>query len=178
LNEYPLSNFTDQPPGFQRAPLALGALGTDSIFACPARNADLLLAKYTPTYTYEFNDETAPSFFPPGALNFPQGDSHFIELEYLFDLSAFGITPTFNSDQQQLSDTMINYWTQFAKTGTPNSSDEGDDQQEGNNESGIPHWPSYNATAKFISLVSPTPKLESDSSFDADHKCSSFWNTF
>jgi para-nitrobenzyl esterase len=178
LNEYPLSNYPP-PPGYSvSAPLALGALGTDLLFVCTARNADLSLSRYARTYTYEFHDETAPSFFPPGALNFPLGDSHVIELEYLFDLSAFGITPTFNSDQHQLSDTMINYWTQFAKTGTPNSSDEGDDQQEGNNESGIPHWPSYNATAKFISLVSPTPKLESDSSFDADHKCSSFWNTF
>jgi para-nitrobenzyl esterase len=106
-NVYPLSNYIGQPPGLQRAPLALGALGTDIVFACPARNAALLLSKYTPTYTYEFNDETAPSFFQP--LSFPLGDSHFIEVQYLFDLSAIGITPTFTSDQQQLSDTMISF---------------------------------------------------------------------
>jgi hypothetical protein len=30
----------------------------------------------------------------------------------------------------------------------------------------------------FESLVPPTPMPESDASFDTDHKCSSFWNTF
>jgi len=84
----------------------------------------------------------------------------------------------FTPEQQQLSDTMIGYWTQFAKTGNPNSSDERENRQEGNEEAGIPNWPSYKATTQFISLVSPTPRPESDSSFDADHKCSSFWNTF
>ena len=102
LSEYPLSNYPP-PQGYSvSAPLALGAVGTDWFFVCTARKADLSLSKYVPTYTYEFNDETAPSFFPPGALNFPLGDSHFIEVQYLFN---FG-TP-FNSDQQQLSDTMI-----------------------------------------------------------------------
>jgi para-nitrobenzyl esterase len=171
--EYPLSNYPP-PAGYSvSAPLALGALGTDQIFVCPARNADRSLSKYVPTYTYEFNDKNPPFFFPPTALNFPLGDAHFVEIAYLFNTGL-----PFTLNQQQLSDTMINYWTQFAKTGNPNSSDEGDNQQEGNNEAGIPHWPLYRATAQFISLVSPTPKTESDSQFDGDHKCSSFWNTF
>lgn len=163
--EYPLSNYPPPQGYFVSAPLALGALGTDEIFVCTARNADLLLSKYVPTYTYEFNDETAPSFFPPG-LSFPQGDSHFIELEYLFDVGAFGIAPAFNSDQQELSDTMISYWTQFARFGNPNSE-------------GLPFWPRYTAVhGNFESLVAPVPTTLPDSKFDADHKCSSFWNTF
>jgi para-nitrobenzyl esterase len=60
---------------------------------------------------------------------------------------------------------MIGYWTQFAKTGNPNLV-------------GTPSWPEYGATARFQSLVAPTPAPESDSSFDTDHKCSSFWDTF
>ena len=166
LNEYPLSNYPP-PEGYSvSAPLALGALESDIVFVCTARNADLLLSPYTLTYTYEFNDETAPPFLPSAELSFPQGDSHFIELEYLFDLSAFGITPAFNSAQQQLSDTMIGYWTQFAKTGSPNFE-------------GAPHWPAYTGSdGQFESLVAPNPTIESDASFDTDHKCSSFWNTF
>jgi para-nitrobenzyl esterase len=158
LGVYPLSNYPPPPGYFVRAPQALGALGTDSLFVCTSRNAE-----YVPTYSYEFNDETAPSVLPP--LSFPLGDAHIIELEYLFNLSAFGISPTFTPDQQQLSDTMIGYWTQFAKTGNPNSE-------------GAPNWPSYNATAQLQSLLAPTAAPESDSSFDADHKCSSFWDTF
>jgi para-nitrobenzyl esterase len=160
--EYPLSNYPP-PSGVASAPLALGALGTDDFFACPARNADLLLSHFVPTYAYEFNDETAPSFLPP--LSFPLGDAHFIEVQYLFGLEAFGITPTFTPDQQKLSDTMIGYWTQFAKTGNPNSS-------------GTPKWSSYGSNGSFESLIAPTPLTESDTSFDTDHKCSSFWNTF
>jgi para-nitrobenzyl esterase len=165
LSEYPLSNYPP-PQGYSvSAPLALGAVGTDWFFVCTARKADLSLSKYVPTYTYEFNDETAPSFFPPGALNFPLGDSHFIEVQYLFN---FG-TP-FNSDQQQLSDTMIGYWTQFAKTGNPNFE-------------GAASWPVYTgAGGNFQSLIAPMPtppkdSTESDADFDTFHKCSSFWDS-
>ena len=157
--EYPLSNYPP-PQGYSvSAPLALGALGTDEIFVCPARNADLAMAKYVPTYTYELNDKNPPFFFQP--QTFPLGDPHFVEVPYLFD---FGLS--FKPDQQQLSSTMIEYWTQFAKTGNPNVE-------------GAPSWPSYTGAGGTIeSLVSPNPKTEPDSSFDTDHNCSSFWNTF
>jgi hypothetical protein len=71
----------------------------------------------------------------------------------------------FTPAQQQLSDAMVNYWTQFAKTGNPNSI-------------GAPKWSRYSSGGSFESLVPPTPKPESDASFDTDHNCSSFWNTF
>jgi para-nitrobenzyl esterase len=140
--------------------IELGAL-SDADFVCGARNADLLLSQYVPTYAYEFHDETAPPFFP---VSFPQGDSHFIEVQYLFDLEAFGITPTFTADQQALSNTMIGYWTQFAKTGNPNST-------------GAPTWSQYSAGGSFESLVAPAPVPQSDASFDTDHHCSGFWDT-
>ena len=67
-------------------------------------------------------------------------------------------------DQQQLSDTMIRYWTRFAKTGSPNGRS-------------APAWPAYNpGTDQVQSLVPPTPFAES--TFDTEHKCSVFWNTF
>lgn len=95
----------------------------------------------------------------------PQGDSHFIEVEYLFDLSALGIVPTFTGDQQQLSNMMIAYWTNFAKTGNPNAAE-------------LPAWPQFVDGGSLESLVAPTPVSQTDASFDADHKCSSSWNTF
>src|SRR5271166_4490673 len=82
---YPLSDYP-QPLGVMSAPLALGALGTDYIFTCPARNAELLLANSVPTYVYEFHDETAPSLLPP--VSFPLGDAHAFELDYLFTLDG------------------------------------------------------------------------------------------
>ncbi|HKD65980.1 MAG TPA: carboxylesterase family protein [Candidatus Binataceae bacterium] len=164
ISLYPLSADPTSPS------IELGALGTDIAFACPGRNASLLLsAARVPTYAYEFNDKTAPSVFPPSffpPLSFPTGDSHFVEVQYLFNLSALHITPTFTLDQQQLSNTMIGYWTQFATTGNPNFE-------------GAPNWPAYTgAGGQFQSLVAPAPGQEPDATFDVAHKCSTFWNTF
>ena len=39
---------------------AVGALGTDAIFACTARFADELASEFVSTFAYEFNDENAP----------------------------------------------------------------------------------------------------------------------
>ncbi len=160
LSLYPLSNYPP-PPGGQSAPLALSAWVTDVIFACSGRNAALLLSsQLAPTYAYEFNDENAPLVAGFPKVQFPLGAYHFSEVQYLFNLGA---PASFTADQQQLSDTMIAYWTQFAATGDPNLP-------------GAPSWSPYNAlTDQFQSLAPPTPTVESN--FDVDHKCSSFWNT-
>jgi para-nitrobenzyl esterase len=159
---YPLSNYPP-PPGVQSAPLALGAWVTDGSFACPGRNAAQLLAsQHVPTYAYEFNDENAPLNFGLVPASFPLGAYHGAEIQYLFNI--FGTPAPFTAAQQQLSDTMIAYWTQFADTGDPNLPS-------------APAWSPYNAlTDEFQSLAPPTPTVESN--FDAEHQCSSFWNTF
>jgi para-nitrobenzyl esterase len=158
---YPLSNYPP-PPGVVSAPLALGAVGTDAAFSCPGLNADQSLSQYVPTYTYEFNDANAPLNLGFVAASFPLGAYHTAEIQYLFNI--FGTPAPFTADQQQLSDTMIGYWTQFAKTGDPNSP-------------GAPVWSPFD-TGQFQSLVPPTPQVESIFGFDTDHQCSSFWSTF
>jgi len=148
--------------------VALGASGTDGIFSCPARNADQALSQFVTTYTYEFNDENAPpsqSYFG-GLLTFPLGAYHTSELQYLFKGANFFGLPvaTLSHKQVQLSDAMVSYWTQFAKTGDPNSS-------------GEPLWSPYSAsTDQFQSLIPPVPVVESN--FDSSHQCSTFWDTF
>ncbi len=141
--------------------LALSASGTDGVFSCPARNADQSLSRFTTTYAYEFNDENAPPGTIPG-LSFPLGAYHGAEIQYL--MLVTGDVFPFTTDQQALSDTMISYWTQFAKTLNPNSS-------------GQPTWSPYGTlTDQFQSLVPPTPMPETD--FNTFHNCSSFWNGF
>jgi para-nitrobenzyl esterase len=149
LAEYPLEDF-DSPD------LAVGAIGTDSIFACSARLADQVLSAQVPTFTYEFNDVNAPQVFLP-PVSFPYGATHASELLYLFRLTWPG---RLDAQQQKLSESMIRYWTQFAKAGDPNSS-------------GVPFWRQYVATTdEFQSLApsSPMPEFE----FVSDHKCD-FW---
>ena len=154
LDDYPYGNYAN-------GGLALSASGTDGVFSCTARNADESLSKFVKTYAYEFNDENAWPGTLPG-ITFPLGAFHGAELEYLFSIS--GEAPTFTADQQQLSDTMISYWTQFAKTLNPNSS-------------GMPKWALYKASIdQFQSLVPPTPMPETN--FNTFHMCDSFWNTF
>lgn len=154
--------YPDSPADDVDGPEALGASGTDGIFACPARNADQFLAQYVTTYTYEFNDENAPpaqSSIP--GLTFPLGAYHSSELQYLFVLG--GSPAPFTPAQQQLSAAMTTYWTQFAKNLDPNSPSE-------------PPWTEYSsATDEFQSLVPPSPMVEA--TFADDHKCG-FWDSF
>jgi para-nitrobenzyl esterase len=94
------------------------------------------------------------------------GAYHTAELQYLFTNADFFGLPLgpLSHKQKKLSDAMISYWTQFAKTGNPNSPHERD-------------WPPYNAsTGEFQSLTPPTPRTETN--FDAIHNCSTFWDTF
>jgi para-nitrobenzyl esterase len=157
LTVYPLASYPS--PG-----IALGANGTDGIFAWPERNSVRLLAQNVTTYAYEFNDENAPDLFAPMAT-FPLGAYHGSEIQYLFNFNErFTGTNPFTRQQQALSNSMIRYWTTFATNADPNSA-------------GQPVWSPYSSgTDQFQSLVPPTPVVES--TFDSDHKCSAFWNTF
>lgn len=131
---------------------------TDYIFACPAFEADLAMAKRTRTYAYEFADQNAPTLgFPP--VSFPYGASHGFELPYLFDYA--GYVPPFTAGQRALSDWMIRAWTNFARHGNPGKA-----------------WRPLERSGEgfFASLVPPAPVRTPMSEFDAHHKCS-FWRS-
>jgi len=148
--------YTSYPSGG----VALGASGTDGVFACGARNADELLSQFTTVYAYEFNDENAPPLQSQIAgLTFPLGAFHSSELQYLFDVGYYF---ELDAQQQELSQAMVSYWTTFAATGDPNSA-------------ATPAWSPYDPSAdEFQSLIPPTPMVES--TFNSDHMCDGFWN--
>ncbi len=155
------------PAQFPNFDQALGGVGTDATFACPARFADELASQFVPTFAYEFNDEKAPqNFLPP--VSFPYGASHASEIQYIFPTanpSGFGLnlaqTPL-DTNQQKLSDRMVGYWTEFAKNGDPNGS-------------GQPSWPRFRRDHQlFLSLVPRTPATETN--FATAHQCD-FWDT-
>jgi para-nitrobenzyl esterase len=157
--QYPGASF----PSFDQA---VGALGTDAIFACTARFADELASGFVRTFAYEFNDRNAPqNFLPP--VTFPYGASHASEIQYIYPTanpSGLGLnlpqTPL-NANQRQLSDRMLGYWTEFAKSGDPNGN-------------GSPHWPEFQRGRQVMqSLVPPTPTTETN--FAAAHQCA-FWD--
>jgi para-nitrobenzyl esterase len=145
---------------------AVGAVGTDAIFACTARFADELTSPFVPTFAYEFNDANAPQNFLP-AVSFPYGAAHAAEIQYIFPFASpsglgfnFPQTPL-NASQRQLSDKMVSYWTEFAESGNPNGN-------------GSPHWPRFHRDRQVMqSLVPPTPATETN--FATAHKCA-FWD--
>jgi para-nitrobenzyl esterase len=150
--QYPLASFPS-------ADLAFSAAGTDLVFACPALQADLSMAAFTPVSTYEFNDENAPEdFLPP--VTFPYGAALASELQYLFTLAVTIPRPPLNAAQEQLSSTMQHYWTNFAKFGTPNGS-------------GSSLWTPFDpVVGNFQSLIPPMPTQETN--FAVAHHCA-FW---
>jgi para-nitrobenzyl esterase len=138
--------------------VALGAVGTDAIFACPALSIDLSVSKFVPTFAYEFNDENAPELFLP-PVSFPYGAAHASELQYLFGLTG-AFPAALTAPQQQLAAIMKGYWTNFAERGFPASF-------------GTPFWPLFNGlTQPMQSLVPPAAQTETD--FAAAHNCA-FW---
>src|SRR5262249_10184573 len=142
------------------ADLAFASAGTDAAFACPALAADELLSQFVSTSAYEFNDENAPQdFLPP--VTFPYGAAHASEIQYLFALPVSVPHPPLNAAQTTLSHTMQRYWTNFAKTGTPNTLD-------------APFWQRFSAiNGNFQSLEPATPVQETN--FAVAHHCA-FWS--
>jgi para-nitrobenzyl esterase len=150
--KYPLNAFPSPS-------IALGAVGTDAIFACPALAIDQSVSQFVPTFAYEFNDENAPeNFLPP--VSFPYGAAHASEIQYLMDLPTAAFPGTLSAQQQQLATIMKGYWTNFARLGFPSSF-------------GTPFWPFFNnLTQKMQSLAPPTPQTRTD--FADTHNCA-FW---
>ena len=146
--QYPLSRYPSPP-------IALGAVGTDAIFACHALTAEKSLSRYVPVYAYEFNDENAPELLLP-PVGFPYGAAHASELPYLFGPATIAQQGPFTQAQQQLAAAMKQDWTSLAKTGVPASG-----------------WPRFSAASQqILSLVPPQPRTETD--FAAEHHCA-FW---
>jgi para-nitrobenzyl esterase len=148
--QYPLSDYPSPP-------LAMSAVGTDAIFACPTLQIDQDISKYTRLYAYEFNDENAPSGYPsPG---FAYAATHTAELQYLFGLPAEA-HGTLSAQQRQLATAMQREWTSFAKSGVPSAP-------------GAAAWPRFTmASQQMLSLIPPDPVSEAD--FSTEHHCS-FW---
>ncbi len=112
LAKYPLSNYASPD-------LAISALATDAAFATTAVVSDDLFALGTPVYAYEFADEHCPDDFLPPA-SFPYGAAHEFELPFLGDSFNRTLLPL-KPAEKRLSATMIDYWTQFSGTGSPNN---------------------------------------------------------
>jgi para-nitrobenzyl esterase len=141
LSKYPLASYAS--PSLAEIAMA------QNMKSCVARFLDRAWAKYGPVYAYEFDDRTAPSYFPD--LSYPMRAYHTAELQYLFPLfhGGQGTPHPLNDAQQTLSHEIVSYWTTFALNGDPNP--------DGAKE--LPTWPRYSPEAdNVLVLNSPVSK--------------------
>jgi para-nitrobenzyl esterase len=114
LAHYPLANY-DSPQ------LAYNDIGSN-VSACRARHLNQLVSRWVRTYAYEFNYRNAPYYFPR-MQGFKPLAAHTIDIQFLFPHWAggpLGIRHPLNAAEQQLSDTLVDFWTNFTRTGNPN----------------------------------------------------------
>ncbi|GIG64533.1 carboxylesterase/lipase family protein [Phytomonospora endophytica] len=110
--EYPLTDYDGN------AGLAFAAVMTDRMWAKNIHRQNALIAARGPLYFFEFADREPPEEFPfPEDL--PSGAYHNADISYLF--RSPGFDGQLRPGQRELSDTMIAYWTAFARTGDPNT---------------------------------------------------------
>lgn len=143
LSRYPLS-------GHGSPAEALGAILTDSQFACLQSRTAALMAEHTRSYQYEFADRHSMDYLNL-PLSFPIGAPHGSEIRYVFG----GVTGT--PAQSALADTMLGYWTNFARTGLPYAVN-------------APRWSPY-PRVQTLAPEAIAPTL----TFPQDHRCD-LWN--
>lgn len=154
------------PTSFPTPQLAQDAIGTP-FFACPHFNINKVISSQVPFYAYEFNDKTAPFYYPPlpqfKSLAYYTGD-----IQYLFPLfhgGTNGVPHPLNQQQAVLSDELVALWTNFVRSGNPN--------QFGN----FP-WPRYDASRPessfYLSENVPRLSLLQDTVVSKEHSCDFF----
>jgi para-nitrobenzyl esterase len=160
MARYPVSAFANTSHALS------AVLGDCGAISAGARLTARLFRRYVAAvYLYEWNVPDSHSAWPPVSFAYKSG--HTQELQYIFPRFAGGqgtpgdLTPT----QAGLATQMVQYWTNFARTGTPNDS-----------AGSLPVWVRYEPTAD-NALQLEVGSVRMENGFGARHR-SDFWDQF
>ena len=95
----------------------------------------------SPVYRYHFELRATPSKFHQGTFAF-----HSDDIEYVFGTLDTRPGWTVSAEDRKLSDEMMSYWTNFAKTGDPNGP-------------GLPKWSVYNVADDDVMEFGDQPSM-------------------
>lgn len=148
------------PTAAKNPGLALGDFDTDQRYACPTSRAIEALAKWTPTYAYEFADATAP-LRPYASVpsSFELGAPHSAELPYLWGENT--VVGGLTGDQKKLAQGMREFWSTLTAPGGP---------------TGPSKWPAFtpDARQRLVFLEGGKTELMSEDQFRKEHRCDLF----
>lgn len=114
LYMYPPSYPTDERDEMVR-------MSTDLVFACPTRNATRIMRSHGNNNIWVYVWDHAFSFPGWGQVFFCEGRvCHGSEIVYLFHTEKAG-NYTFTREEEVISKEIMDFWTNFAKTGDPNN---------------------------------------------------------
>ena len=141
-NDYKSAILADYPPSSYATPSLADIAVAQGNKACTARRFDQLWSQYVPVFAYQFDDETAPSYLPKAS--YPTRAFHTSELLYLFPLfhGGQGTPHLLNDAQEHLSDQLVAWWTNFARTGNPNANDDAK-----------PQWQKYSSADDDVLII-------------------------
>jgi carboxylesterase type B len=161
LARYPFSAF----PAPYTAAYAIGAIWSDSgtiagIGGCATLALTRELARWTPTYGYQFDDRMAPGLNQslPG---YQWGAGHAMELAYMWPSFDNGIplAAQFTAAQRELSREMVRYWGAFTWLGAPVAARQ-------------PRWAAYQRSGRVLSLrPGGETAAITDDEYEAQHSC-------
>jgi para-nitrobenzyl esterase len=148
LERYPLEKYSD-------AGGALSAVLGDQTFVCQEKWTSDAIAKHAPVFSYFFN-------YPDADFVLPEvrklGAFHSAEVQFVFGYPMSWFGDSFSGDELVLSDSMMHYWAQFARTGDPN-------------DGAHPRWPLYAEGKKRLQM---DVELSEKNASDTDEVCA-FW---
>lgn len=145
---YEAEGLTLYPPGNTNAQARQSYVQalTDAQFTAPARRLarGLDIAQNEAVWRYFFSHAQA------GLASF-YGAAHGLELPFLFQSvedSNYGKSAAYNNNDKVVAQALLDYWTNFARTGNPNST-------------GLTVWPSYNwQTDTYLEIKAPVSSGE------------------